>query len=71
MKHRKQEVWKLILLIVYHQKKSCQQKQWKNFVWVNDFLFLWGVVYLPVQVICWIFFKLIKKLTDAGNLPHR
>ena len=41
-----------------------QQKQWRNFVWVDNFILFSSVGYFLVGLI-----HLLQKLTDVGNLP--
>ena len=53
-------------LLIARVRVSCQQKQWRNFVWVDDFLLLLGARYLPVRVICWNFFLAIAKIDRCG-----
>ena len=53
-------------LLIARVRVSCQQKQWRNFVWVDDFLLLLGAGYLPVRVICWNFFLAIAKIDRCG-----
>ena len=49
MKQQRQKVWKFTNCTL---KFSCRQKQWRNFVWVDDFLLFLGADYLPVWIIC-------------------
>ena len=53
-------------LLIARQRISCQQKQWRNFVRVDDFLLFLGAGYLPVKVICWNFFLFIAKIDQCG-----
>ena len=46
--------------------KSCQQKQWRNYVRVDDFLLFLGASYLPVRVIFWNCFLVIAKIDRCG-----
>ena len=58
-------------LLIARVRVSCQQKQWRNFVWVDDFLLLLGAGYLPVRVICWNFFLAIAKIDRCGKSAAR
>ena len=46
--------------------KSCQQKQWRNYVRVDDFLLFLGASYLPVRVIFLNCFLVIAKIDRCG-----
>ena len=47
-------------------KVSCQQKQWRNYARVDDFLLFLGASYLPVRVIFWNCFLVIAKIDRCG-----
>ena len=56
----------LFILLLSYLVNVTAQKQWRNFVWVDNFILFLGAGYLPVQVICWNFFLVIVKIDWCG-----